>query len=167
MLYCTFEFEKTSLSRPGRIGRLKEYDVPMANLPGAPSSRDLWAFFDRVYCISLDERPDRRQEAERQFRRVGLAERVEFVIVQKDPVDAERGIHASHMECFRRGAAAQARTTLIFEDDIVFDRFAPRVLAECTRFMAAAAWNMFFFGCLTAGSRRTSTPPCWRCATAA
>jgi hypothetical protein len=130
----------------------------MANIPGASSPPDLWAFFDRVYCISLDERPDRRQEAERQFRRVGLAERVEFVIVSKDPVDVERGIHASHMECFRRGAAAQARTTLIFEDDIVFDRFDPRVLAECTRFMAAAAWNMFFFGCLTAGSRRTATP---------
>src|SRR5512147_2256233 len=92
---------------------------------GPPETSSSWAFFDRVYCISLDERPDRRQEAERQFRRVGLEGRVEFVVVPKDPVDPERGIHSSHMECFRRGIRAGARTMLIFEDDIVFDRFDP------------------------------------------
>jgi hypothetical protein len=158
MLYCTFGSEKTSLSLPDRTGRLKGSTAAMGHAPGAAVPRDLWAFFDRVYCISLDERPDRRQEADRQFRRVGLAERVEFVVVRKDPADTERGIHASHMECFRRGGRAGARTMLVFEDDIVFDRFDPRVLADCTRFMSAADWNMFFFGCLTAGSRRTANP---------
>ena len=127
----------------------------MAELP-EPSSP--WTFFDRAYCISLDERPDRRQEAERQFRLVGLAGRVELVVVPKDSADPERGIHFSHMECFRRGLRAGARTILVFEDDILFDRFDPRVLAACTRFMAAAEWNMFFLGCLTSGSRRTDTP---------
>lgn len=128
------------------------------HLAEAPEPGSSWAFFDRAYCISLDERPDRRQEAERQFRRVGLGGRVEFVVVPKDPVDPERGIHSSHMECFRRGIRAGARTMLVFEDDIVFDRFDPAVLAVCCRFMAAADWNMFFFGCLTAGSRRTDSP---------
>jgi hypothetical protein len=127
-------------------------------LAEAPEPGSPWAFFDRAYCISLDERPDRRQEAERQFRRVGLAGRVELVVVQKDPVDPERGIHSSHMECFRRGIREGARTMLVFEDDIVFDRFEPAVLAACCRFMAAADWNMFFLGCLTAGSRRTDSP---------
>jgi GR25 family glycosyltransferase involved in LPS biosynthesis len=130
----------------------------MGRTTEAPETSSSWAFFDRVYCISLDERPDRRQEAERQFRRVGLAERVEFLVVRKDPVDAERGIHSSHMECFRRGIRAGARTVLVFEDDIVFDRFEPAVLAACCRFLAAADWNMFFLGCLCAGSRRTESP---------
>ena len=130
----------------------------MANIPGAASPGDLWAFFDRVYCISLDERPDRRQEAERQFRRVGLAERVEFVDRTERPGrHRARDPRVPH-GVLPPGCGAQARTTLIFEDDIVFDRFDPRVLAECTRFMAAADWNMFFFGCLTAGSRRTASP---------
>jgi hypothetical protein len=62
------------------------------------------------------------------------------------------------MECFRRGLRAGARTMLVFEDDILFNRFDPRVLAACTRFMAAAEWNMFFLGCLTSGSRRTANP---------
>jgi GR25 family glycosyltransferase involved in LPS biosynthesis len=123
----------------------------------APSLSALWGFFDRTYCISLAEREDRRQEAERQFRTVGLADRVEFVIVQKHPVDNERGIYESHLECFRRGIEAGARNLLVFEDDIVFDRFSTRVLSDCIRFMSSHDdWKLFFFGCLTSGSRRTA-----------
>jgi len=123
----------------------------------ASSPSALWGFFDRIYCISLDEREDRRQEAERQFRAVGLTGGVEFVIVKKHPVDNERGIYESHLECFRRGIAADARNMLIFEDDIVFERFSTRVLSDCVRFMSNHAdWKLFFFGCLTYGSRKTS-----------
>jgi hypothetical protein len=117
----------------------------------------LWDFFDKAYCISLDEREDRRQEAKRQFRAVGLEDRVEFVIVQKHPVDNERGIYESHLECFRRGIGAGARNMLVFEDDVVFDRFSIGVLANCINFMSTHdGWKIFFFGCLTSGSRRTA-----------
>jgi hypothetical protein len=126
---------------------------------GEPSLSALWGFFDRAYCISLEEREDRRQEAERQFRSVGLLGRVEFVIVQKHPVDNERGIYESHLKCFRRGIGAGARSMLVFEDDIVFDRFNPRVLANCVHFLSTHDdWKIFFFGCLTSGSRRTALP---------
>jgi GR25 family glycosyltransferase involved in LPS biosynthesis len=123
---------------------------------GEPSLSTLWGFFDRAYCISLDERKDRRQEAERQLRSVGLLGRVEFVIVQKHPVDNERGIYESHLECFRRGIGAGARSMLVFEDDIVFDRFSPRVLANCVHFLSTHDdWKIFFFGCLISGSRKS------------
>jgi hypothetical protein len=122
----------------------------------APSACALWSFFDKAYCISLDERQDRRQAAERQFHAVGLADQVEFVIVKKHPVDNERGIYESHLECFRRGIGAGARNILIFEDDIVFDRFSTWVLSDCVHFLSTQAdWKILFFGCLTAGSWRT------------
>jgi len=122
---------------------------------GSRSPSALWAFFDKTYCISLDERKDRRQEAGRQFRAVGLADRVEFVIVKKHPVDNERGIYESHMECFCRGIRAGARTMLIFEDDIVFDRFSTQVLSDCVDFLSTHTdWKILFFGCLASGSRR-------------
>jgi hypothetical protein len=125
--------------------------------PEASSASALWGFFDKIYCISLDEREDRRQEAERQFRAVGSADRVEFVLVKKHPVDNERGIYESHQECFRRGIRADARTMLILEDDIVFDRFSARVLSDCVHFLSTQAdWKILFFGCLTSGSRRTA-----------
>jgi GR25 family glycosyltransferase involved in LPS biosynthesis len=124
--------------------------------PGASSLSSLWAYFGKIYCISLDERADRRQEARKQFATVGLADRVEFVIVQKHQADNEQGIHESHMECMRRGIGTDARTILIFEDDIVFDGFSVKVLADCVHFLSTAtSWNIFFFGCLSSGSRRT------------
>jgi len=40
---------------------------------------EYWEFFDRVYCISLVNRTDRRAEAQKQFEKVGLQDKVEFV----------------------------------------------------------------------------------------
>lgn len=118
-----------------------------------------WNFFDKIYCISLVERPNRRQAALRQFARVGLAERVEFVIVVRHPTDCEQGIYESHMLCMTKGLQAGAARILIFEDDIVFDRFSPAVLRGCTDFLACdPEWHMLFLGCMVKGSRRTANP---------
>jgi len=116
----------------------------------------LWAYFDSIYCISLDERQDRRRLARIQFEKVDLADRVEFVIVQRHPVDAEQGIYESHMACLRKGIAAGARTIMIFEDDVVFDRFSAAVLAGCIDFLSMSSpWRIFFLGCLVYRSRKT------------
>ena len=91
------------------------------NQPDAIKS-DCWAFFDKIYCISLDTRPDRRKQAEKQFADVGLLERVEFIIVEKHPVNQEKGIFQSHMFCLSKGLKANARNILIFEDDVFFKK---------------------------------------------
>ena len=115
-----------------------------------------WSYFDRIYCISLKERPDRRREARSQFRAVGLLPRVEFVIVDKHPVDCEQGIFESHLLCMKKGLCAEARNILIFEDDICFERFTPRVLESAVKFMMADAhWKMLFLGCMVRGSKKT------------
>ncbi len=118
-----------------------------------------WGYFDRVYCISLDQRPDRSTAARRQFRKVGLAERVEFTAFQRCDENRERGIFESHRACLARGLAAGAETILVFEDDILFEGFDPEVLEDCVRFMQAdAGWQAFFFGCLVRGARPTQHP---------
>jgi GR25 family glycosyltransferase involved in LPS biosynthesis len=118
-----------------------------------------WDFFDKVYCISLAERPDRRAEAAAQFARVGLGERVEFVVVQKHPTDCERGIYESHLLCMARGLARGARQMLIFEDDILFDGFTTAALERGNAFLAAEpGWHMLFLGCMVKASRRTTFP---------
>jgi GR25 family glycosyltransferase involved in LPS biosynthesis len=115
-----------------------------------------WSFFDKIYCISLDEREDRRREARRQFDCVGLTDRVEFAIVKKHPVDPEQGIYESHMECLRKGIREGATSLVLFEDDIVFDRFRPSVLSDCVHFLSTnACWDIFFWGCLTSGCQST------------
>lgn len=121
--------------------------------------RSAWDFFDRIYCISLQEREDRRRQAGLQFRQVGLADRVEFVRVQKHPLDCEQGILESHQACIKRGLAAGAGTILIFEDDVVFERFSAERLARCTSFLRTRPhWKAFFLGCLSKQSHRTENP---------
>ena len=118
-----------------------------------------WSFFDKIYCISLENREDRRREAMMQFSRVGLTEKVEFVIVGKHPTDCEQGIYESHMHCLAKGLESGAGNILIFEDDIIFERFSPELLKNVIHFLRENSdWQVFFFGCLMKRWERTENP---------
>ena len=115
-----------------------------------------WEFFDKIYCISLDERMDRRADASAQFEKVGLADKVEFVIVKKHPHNIEQGIFESHLTCMEKGIRAGADTIVVFEDDILFERFSPADLKNCIDFLSTNShWKALFFGCLVSGSKKT------------
>ncbi|MGD1970559.1 MAG: glycosyltransferase family 25 protein [Desulfobacterales bacterium] len=115
-----------------------------------------WEYFDKFYCISIEERADRRADAKVQFKKVGLADKVEFVIVRKHPHNCEEGIYYSHMACIKKGLQAGADTIVIFEDDILFDRFSPAGLKNCINFLSGTDhWNALFFGCLVSDSKKT------------
>ena len=115
-----------------------------------------WEYFDKFYCISIEERADRRADAKVQFKKVGLADKVEFVIVRKHPHNCEEGIYHSHMACIKKGLQAGADTIVIFEDDILFDRFSPAGLKNCINFLSGTDhWNALFFGCLVSDSKKT------------
>ena len=115
-----------------------------------------WAFFDKIYCISLEQRTDRRSKVRRQFSKVGLLDRVEFVIVRKHQSNCEQGIYESHMASIKLGIQADADNIVIFEDDIFFEGFSPDKLKQCIDFLAAhPEWDVLFFGCLVSGSQKT------------
>ena len=117
----------------------------------------VWDFFDSIFCITLDSRPDRMREAKQQLAAVGLEGRVEFFITHKDHDNPVRGIYQSHMHCLSKGLAARAERILIFEDDILFRGFNPQRLQEACRFLGGIPrWNGFFLGCITDGSTRTA-----------
>lgn len=119
-----------------------------------------WDFFCKIFCVSVRERTDRRTEARKQFAAVGLLNRVEFYIVEKDehPEDIERGIYESHIKCIQKGLDAGARHILIFEDDILFDRFDPGKLKACTRFLQSKKeWKILLLGCLINGLKPTES----------
>ena len=115
-----------------------------------------WEYFDKIYCISLAERTDRRKEAKSQFKAVGLLDRVEFVLVKKHPFDCEQGIYESHILCMKKGLTANAGNILIFEDDICFDRFGLDTLKVAIDFLSTHAnWKILFLGCMVKRSRKT------------
>lgn len=118
-----------------------------------------WDFFERIYCISVEERTDRRQAVTRQFDKVGLAGRVEFVIVRRHPTDVEQGMYESHMTCLRKGLEAGAGCIVVFEDDVLFDRFDAGRFNQCTRFLSAHPdWQVLLLGGLIRSSEKTADP---------
>lgn len=118
-----------------------------------------WDFFDRIYCISIEERKDRRQAAMRQFNKVGLADKVEFVIVKRHPRNVEQGMYESHMTCLRKGVEAGAGSIVVFEDDVIFDRFDVGRFDECTRFLSSLPdWHVLLLGGLIRSSKKTTSP---------
>lgn len=121
--------------------------------------QDAWDSLDRIYCISVSERTDRQADARAQFIKMGLARRVEFVIVQKHPENCEQGIFEAHRLCMQKGVDAGAERMLIFEDDIVFDRVTPEILVRCMHFINThESWHFLFWGCMVMGSKATSYP---------
>lgn len=115
-----------------------------------------WDYFGKIFCISLAQRPDRQENAKIQFEKVGLAGKVEFLIVNRHPRNCEEGIYESHLTCIQKGIQAGADPIAIFEDDVLFDRFSPARLKNCIDFLSRHSdWNALFFGCLVSGSRRT------------
>jgi GR25 family glycosyltransferase involved in LPS biosynthesis len=60
------------------------------------------------------------------------------------------------MVCIKKGLQAGADTIVIFEDDILFDRFSPAGLKNCINFLSGTDhWNALFFGCLVSDSKKT------------
>jgi GR25 family glycosyltransferase involved in LPS biosynthesis len=120
---------------------------------------DGWDFFDRIYCISLEEREDRRQKAAASFSKVGLTGKVEFVIFKRHPFNVEQGMYESHITCLRKGLEAGAERIVVFEDDIVFDRFDAERFKQCTQFLVEHPdWKVLLLGALIRSSRRTTNP---------
>lgn len=131
----------------------------IGNAMNRDSADDVWSFFDRIYCISLNERPDRRAQAAEQFARVGLADKVIYMIVDRHPTDCEQGIYESHIICIRKALDDGARNILLFEDDVVFERFSPARLGAALSFLKRQPqWQALFLGCLVKNSRATQSP---------
>jgi len=126
----------------------------------ADHQSDPWDFFDKIYCISLETRPDRKEQASRQFAAAGLLHRVEFVIVARHPTNRELGIFQSHIHCLKKGLQENGRHILVFEDDVFFQELDIGNLRECCNYLNSLAdWQGLFLGCITDGSIRISKRP--------
>ncbi len=118
-----------------------------------------WEYFDKIYCITTKERPDRQKQAKLEFEKAGLLEFVEFIEGQKDPVDCEKGIFEAHINAIKKGLKASAKIIVVFEDDVIFRNFSQARLDNAIKFLYSSYdWNVFFFGCIVKNSRKTKYP---------
>lgn len=95
----------------------KEIIIPMS----------LNRFFDKIYCINLDRRPDRWAKAKEQFDKFNIeVERFSAVdgnVLENKTklLNGELGIIKSNLEVIKQAKEKRYKNILIFEDDVQLD----------------------------------------------
>jgi hypothetical protein len=132
-------------------------------------------FFDRIFCVNLDSRPDRWFESLVEFEKVGLKDKVERLSgVELDTNHAMKG-RAGVTSSFRKiwqeveyenerlSVATmhdlKSENVLIFEDDVVFTKDAVDILSKSVSDLSTVDWDMFYLGVSVDAGRSHESPP--------
>lgn len=99
---------------------------------------------DGVFCISLHERQDRRELLLQEFAGSGL--NIEFMQVQRDSHNPERGCFDSHIKCARTALERQWQRVLILEDDATLVTFQPTQVQQINAFLSSRDPELFYLG---------------------
>lgn len=99
---------------------------------------------DGVICISLVERQDRRDLLRREF--AALDHEIEFLLVERDQENPERGCFESHVRCARLARERGYRRVLVLEDDATFEPPTVEHLRRINRFLRWRNPRIFYLG---------------------
>lgn len=120
-----------------------------------------WGLFkNRVVCINLDERPDRRVVMDAEFKNVGLSDIVKFYTVKRHAVSGTTGCQTSHIEVLRKARDAGLDWMLVLEDDLEFDIVklmkSHQIMCEfLAKNTGSKNWDVLFMGMLPMGGLGT------------
>lgn len=116
---------------------------------------------DAVFAISLVGRTDRRQALAAAF--APLAREIEFLLVEPDRENPERGCYSSHQACARTALERGARRVLVLEDDATLSALRPRTVERINRFLALRRPELFYLGGILGRMWRIPFPGVVRC----
>ena len=127
-----------------------------------------FSFFDKIFYINLDSRPDRRDIVEENFRKIGItAERFPAIVLSHEQNQnlikdgcvfrgEERPVHSrytkscalSHLSVILRAKLMEYENVLIFEDDVIFhDDILEELSKSIEELKTMDRWDMFYLGC--------------------
>ena len=102
-------------------------------------------FFDKIYCISVPSRTEKRERAVRQFESIGILDRVFFFdAIMQDP--SWVGCRESHRACIREAKDDGAENVLIFEEDVFFLHRDFSALDSALNSLSKFDWEVFTLG---------------------
>jgi hypothetical protein len=107
--------------------------------------KEAFNYFQKIYLINLDSRPDRLARALTIFNQLGIADRVERLsgIVPPDG-NGRQGCLLSHIETIKRAKALGLKNVLVFEDDfeLMNINFIPPAIDQLQR----THWALYYLG---------------------
>lgn len=116
------------------------------------SESSLLNFFDKTYIINLPERLDRREEMERQLKKLGLSDKVTFFPAIRVADKGEfrtagaRGCFLSHLAVLKEAKSQNLNNVLIIEDDLSFSRFLIEQQDKVTDKLRPLKWDFVYLG---------------------
>lgn len=118
-------------------------------------------YFDKIFCINLDSRPDRWELAQSEFDKIGILDRVERVsalTTEEMPYDprpvknrnasdllGQFACASSHNKCTKIAMQYNAKNYFVFEDDFYFKNYDKNYLNTCINELPSD-WRLFSLG---------------------
>jgi GR25 family glycosyltransferase involved in LPS biosynthesis len=100
-------------------------------------------FFDYIYVINLDKRPDRWTKVQKQLEYACITKAVRFPAIAKNP--SWVGCFESHLAILQKAAGDGAKNVLILEDDAeLYSNWLPSW--QASRKQIDADWDMIYLG---------------------
>lgn len=99
---------------------------------------------DAVFCISLKHRVDRREAVLIEAKKI--AAKVEFILVDKDEEDPQRGCFNSHKKCAKLALARNYNRVLVLEDDVLFEDVSNKKIKRINNFLEDKNPEVFYLG---------------------
>lgn len=104
---------------------------------------------DAIFCINLNERPERKKWAANVFKLIGLESKVKFHVVNRHPQGGRYGCFESHIQvikyCYKKGY----NRILVFEDDMVpSPSYSKKLVQKTCDLMTKhdGKWDIFYLG---------------------
>ncbi len=102
-------------------------------------------FFDAMYCINLDSRPDRWETVQAEFKKLGIQDRVERVPGVLNKLEGHKGCRDAQINCIKKAKESGLENIFIFEDDVLVletDMTYYEKLIDALK--NTREWHMFF-----------------------
>lgn len=110
---------------------------------------NVFDFFDKMFCINLDERTDRWEVCQKEFEKIGILDKVERFSAVKDN-DGRIGIIKSNLEIVKYAKKNKLNNVLVFEDDVEFitDDTEGNLKKSISQ-IGNLKWSLFYLGANT------------------
>ena len=104
-----------------------------------------FSFFDKIYCISVDEKSLRWKKSKKQLELLGIYERTERIQAEITEKYYD-GCRRAHKLCIRKAKEAGAKNLLILEDDFIFISRDMNHLNSTLENLKKYDWELFYLG---------------------
>lgn len=102
-------------------------------------------YFDKIYCINLDERTDRWEEVQKEFDKLGIRNNVVRVSAIKNE-NPRIGCRDTHLKIIKEAKENNYNSILIFEDDVLILDESILYLEESLNQLSYFNWSLFYLG---------------------